>query len=192
MKSFTVHEPPTPAADPVEHASELSFVRDGFNFFAFLLAPIWMLLNGLWLVLFGYLVLQAAVQLAFEALNAGPVLKAAIGLWINLVVGFEADSLKRWTLQRRGWRLLGSVTGENRDVCERRFMEAWLPTVTGGVQPAVRPDNGLTSSTGNAAVAFGAEGAQGGSGTDAAAPEQPAPPQPPRSWARISPWRRSS
>ena len=31
------------------------FVRDGFHFWAFLLAPLWLLVHRLWLALLGYL-----------------------------------------------------------------------------------------------------------------------------------------
>ena len=56
------------------------------------------------------------------------------GLALNLMIGFEADTLRRWALERRGWRTLGSVTGKTAAECERRFFESWLPT-----QPIIAP-----------------------------------------------------
>ncbi len=129
MKSYTIHEPPKPAADRLDRAERLVFVKDGFSFLAAFFSPIWMVLNGLWLVLFIYFVVQAALILTFDALGTGQAVQAAVALALNLIIGFEADSLKRWTLERRGWQLVGTVTGENRDVCERRFFEAWLPNI---------------------------------------------------------------
>ena len=38
------------------------FVRDGFTFWAFLLAPVWMLRHRLWLVLLGYVLVMVALQ----------------------------------------------------------------------------------------------------------------------------------
>ena len=48
---------------------------------------------------------------------------------LNLLVGFEADSLERWSLDRRSWRMVGAVSGANYDECERRFFEGWVPAV---------------------------------------------------------------
>ena len=53
---------------------------------------------------------------------------------LNLLIGLEADTLRRWALERRGWRTLGSVTGKTAAECERRFFETWLPT-----QPIIAP-----------------------------------------------------
>jgi hypothetical protein len=39
----------------------------------------------------------------------------------------EADTLRRWSLERRGWRTLGTVSGKKTAECERRFFDAWLP-----------------------------------------------------------------
>ena len=44
----------------------------------------------------------------------------------NIVIGFEASSLQRWTLSRRDWVETGTVVGRNRAECERRFFDGWL------------------------------------------------------------------
>ena len=49
------------------------------------------------------------------------------GLALSLLIGFEADTLRRWGLRRRGWAALGTVTGKTASECERRFFDAWLP-----------------------------------------------------------------
>ena len=53
---------------------------------------------------------------------------------LNLLIGFEADALRRWALDRKGWQMLGSVSGRTVDECERRFFDGWLPS-----QPILRP-----------------------------------------------------
>jgi hypothetical protein len=58
-------------------------------------------------------------------------------LALNLLIGFEADTLRRWTLARRGWRTLGAVSGKTAAECERRFFDAWLPS-----QPIIAPGAG--------------------------------------------------
>jgi hypothetical protein len=54
-------------------------------------------------------------------------------LSLSGVIGFEADSIRRWSLERKGWNFVGTVVGRNAAECERRFFETWLPR-----QPVLR------------------------------------------------------
>lgn len=129
MKSYTVHQPPSPPAEKIDRAEALVFVKDGFSVLAFVIAPLWMLMNRMWLALFGYVVLFAALRLLLLAFGAPDQVANAVFLGLNLLVAFEADSLRRWSLERRGFNLIGTVTGDTYDICQRRFFESWLPTV---------------------------------------------------------------
>jgi hypothetical protein len=143
MLTFTVHEPPNPPADRIERADKLVFVKDGFSWMAALFAPLWMLVNRLWWALLGYIVAIVALRLAQKY---GGLTENTVGLMtfgLNLLVGFEADTLRRWALDRKGWLMLGSVSGRTVDECERRFFDGWLPS-----QPILRPAGGGTSSPG--------------------------------------------
>jgi len=126
MTAFTVHQP-RPRRDETAAAPErFVFVRDGFYVWAFLLGPLWMLWHRLWLVLTLYIALTAVVQAALWALAVSPVVKFAAGVLIALLVGFEAASLRRWTLGRRRWRNVGLVVGRNVEAAERRFFDSWV------------------------------------------------------------------
>jgi hypothetical protein len=137
MQTYTVYESPDPPADRIERAERLVFIKDGFSWFAALLAPLWLLVHRLWWPLLGYVLIAGA----FELLKQGtPLNQRWIGLAIlalNVLVGFEADSLRRWAIERRGWRALGTVTGRTALESERRFFEAWLPS-----QPIIAPATG--------------------------------------------------
>jgi hypothetical protein len=61
MRIYTVHEPPPKRRGPPRGPEEFVLVRDGFYFWAFLLAPLWLLYRRLWLVLLGYILLMVAV-----------------------------------------------------------------------------------------------------------------------------------
>ena len=102
------------------------FVKDGFNWWAFLIAPVWMLANQMWLVFAGYLVAAAALGGIAYVLGLGMTWAALVNLALNLIVAFEADSLRRWTLERKGWQMIGTVSGANTRECERRFFERWI------------------------------------------------------------------
>ena len=128
-KAYTVHEKPSPAVTKGDRAEELVFVKDGFSLFAALVPPIWMIINRLWLVLAGYLIGIFGLIVIFSVLNINDSWLSYISLALSIIIGFEADSLIRWTLERRAWRQIGHITGANSEECERRFFESWLPTV---------------------------------------------------------------
>ncbi|MGC1778418.1 MAG: DUF2628 domain-containing protein, partial [Xanthobacteraceae bacterium] len=87
------------------------FVRDGFHWWAFLLTPLWMLRHRLWLVLVIYLVVTAAIDGLLRGLGCSVFLIMLTGVLISLLIGFEASTLRRYTLDRRGWRNVGVVSG---------------------------------------------------------------------------------
>jgi len=126
MQTYTVHEPPGGPADRIERAERLVFVRDGFSFLAMALTPVWMLINRLWLALIIYLVVLGGLELAIWTTGVRQQTGAWIILALHILVGFEGDAIRRWSLRRRGYNLIGSVTGRRWDECERRFFEAWL------------------------------------------------------------------
>jgi hypothetical protein len=134
MQSYTVHEPPGGPADRVERAERLVFVKDGFSFVAMLFTPFWMLANRLWLALLVYIVALVGLELVVWASGMGQQAAGWIMVALHVLVGFESDAIRRWSLARRGYKLIGSVTGRSWDECERRFLTAWL-----AAQPFVAP-----------------------------------------------------
>jgi hypothetical protein len=128
MRTYTVHEHPDPAADRIDRAEELVFVKDGFSWVAALFAPLWLLVHRLWWPLLGYVVVSGALQFVQLTAAVDPRWLALAGFALNVLIGFEADTLRRWALERRGWHTVGTVSGKTAAECERRFFDAWLPT----------------------------------------------------------------
>src|SRR5262249_41600902 len=120
MPTYTFYAPP-PRQDETTSAPErFVFVRDGFHFWAFLLAPLWLLLHGLWLALVFYVVGYGLVTGGLAFLHASANVQFLVGLLIALLIGFEASSIWRWTLARRGWTTLGFVVCEGPEIGGRR------------------------------------------------------------------------
>jgi hypothetical protein len=137
-----VFEPPERDGDAVARAERIVFVRDRFTWGAFLLAPLWMLWHRLWLVLLAYLIVMAAVVAGLDRAGFETGARVLIVALIALLIGFEAASLRRWTLRRRGWRELGTVIGDDLESAERRFFDAWVAPErksSSAAAPAVRP-----------------------------------------------------
>ena len=125
MPTFTVHAPPRREGEAPASPERFAFVRDGFHGWAFLLAPIWLIAYRLWLALALYVLVTVAVAAGPAFIGASYSAQGVAAFVIALLVGFEASSLRRWTLTRRGWATLGFVVGEDQDVAERRFFTQW-------------------------------------------------------------------
>jgi hypothetical protein len=142
MAVYTVHEPPRLNDDVLRRTDRFAFVRDGFSWPAFLFAPLWMVRHRLWLALIVYLLVVFALSAATRALGGGDWV-LAIGLLVALLIGFEASTLRRYGLARRGWKTLGVVVGDDLESAERRFFDAWA---AGHVpHPAPAPASGPTA-----------------------------------------------
>jgi hypothetical protein len=126
MPTYTVHAPQSGRTDDASRAPEqFVFVRDGFHFWAFMLAPLWLLLHRLWLALLIYVVGYGVLSFGFAFARVSSTAQAIVALLIALLMGFEASSIWRWTLNRRGWATLGFVVAEDAETAERRFFAKW-------------------------------------------------------------------
>jgi hypothetical protein len=136
MAVFTVHEPSARATEAFASPERFAFVRDGFSFWAFAIAPIWMLRHRLWLVLLIYLVFIAVLAGALWAVDASGGVWGFVYLLVAVLIGVEAGSLRRWTLRRRRFRELGVVVARDQDEAERRFFDSWDAPALGHPVPA--------------------------------------------------------
>jgi len=119
MASFVVMEAPYESVGdrPAE------YVRDGFHFFAFLVAPLWLVWHRLWIEA----LVAVALMLGLSALGTLPEFGAAasvLSLLLAIGVGLEGPALRIATLRRRGWREWGVVDAENRAEAEIRHLAA--------------------------------------------------------------------
>ena len=55
-----------------------------------------------------------------------PFVITVVGVLISLLVGFEAGTLRRFTLRRRRWSNVGIVSGDDLEDAERRFFDTWI------------------------------------------------------------------
>jgi hypothetical protein len=124
MPIYTVHAPVLTDAG-IAATDRFAFVRDGFHFRAALAAPIWLAWHRLWLALIGWIVAVVGIDVAMAALGAGQSAMFWVNVLIALLTGFEAASLRRWTLSRRNWRQVDIVVADDEEAAERRFFDRW-------------------------------------------------------------------
>ena len=125
MAVYTVHEPPPGRYEGAPDPERFAFVRDGFSLWACLFGPLWMLRHRMWLVFVCYLLAISAVEVALRAVGVSSSTSVAVGLLIALLIGFEAATLRRFTLARRKWTNVGLIVSDDLEAAERRFFDAW-------------------------------------------------------------------
>jgi hypothetical protein len=131
MLVYTVHEPGRPARDIEERADNVAFVKEGFTWWGFLFGPVWLLFNALWLEFLIAIAVSAGLASGLVLLGLKDEAPAIVNLMLMLLIGFEGNGLLRWRLERKGYSFLAPVAGNTFEECERRFFEAWLPTLPG-------------------------------------------------------------
>jgi len=136
MRTYTVHHRPSDARDLAREVEGLVFVKDGFCWPGLFFPAVWLLVRGLWLVLIAYLVVTTAIVTGAGLAGLSEDATVALGLLANLVVGFEGNDLRRWTLGRRGLRTVALVSGRRLADAERRFLDF----VVDGIRPSVPAD----------------------------------------------------
>lgn len=130
MPVYTVHAPRNIGLETPAAADRFVFVRDGFHFWAFVAGLIWLVWNRLWWALLGYIAVSIVGEVVLSKLGAGAGVRFIVMALFALLMGFEAASLRRWTLSRGKWRQVDVVVADNRDAAERRFFDRW--TAPGG------------------------------------------------------------
>jgi uncharacterized protein DUF2628 len=145
MAVYTVHEPPLRSGTVAPDPERFVFVRDGFYVWAFLLTPLWLIWHRLWLVLLIFVLVIIGLESAMSFLGVAAGARFCALALVSLLVGFEAGTLRRFALGRRGWRNVGVVSGTNAEAAERRFFNDWSvagpgrPSGPGGNPPLLPP-----------------------------------------------------
>ncbi|PTW63213.1 uncharacterized protein DUF2628 [Breoghania corrubedonensis] len=114
---------PLPSGNAEQDANRVVFIKEGFCWPAFFFAVPWLVYRGMWLALVGYLVLAIVVTGAGDII--GGVAPFVVGLAFSVLFALEANEMRRWSLERRGYNLAGVTSGANHDECETRFFSAW-------------------------------------------------------------------
>lgn len=123
MTTYTVLSPPAKAGPAGPDPDGLVFVKEGFCWPAFYMTVPWLLWRRMWLALIGYLIAIFAI-ISLVAWLDGPLVWL-INILFGLLIALEANNLRRWTLERRGYRLIGIASGANVSEAEFRFFALW-------------------------------------------------------------------
>jgi hypothetical protein len=116
---YTVHTKPT---QPLKDMLPV-FVREGFNWYAFLFTFFWALYNRLWLVSTLVLSFNILVGVLQEAgmLTEGSGVVVLIAS--QVIMGFEGNDWLRGKLARRGYITAGIISGDSLLRAQQRFFD---------------------------------------------------------------------
>jgi hypothetical protein len=104
-------------------AERAALVKDGFSWPALFVPLLWILWHRLWLTLVWYIVFALALAWVGRLTDERNATILAVLGWI--LFALEANNIRRWSLVRRGWRELGSVSGRTLGEAEVRYFQDW-------------------------------------------------------------------
>ena len=112
MKTFTVHEPAEPASDPLKRADQLVFIKEGVAWLALFFPIIWLLVQRMWLVLVLFILAAIGISMAATSLGVNQQIAAWATIALGVLLAFQANDLRRWKLDRKGYRMVAAVAGQ--------------------------------------------------------------------------------
>jgi hypothetical protein len=136
MKTFTLHLPVDAHAGDRDALENAALVKDGFSFWAFVFTFLWFFWHRLWLA--GLLVLVGVVGFgyALAALDVQPFAAGLAELLLAILVGLEANALRRWNYERNGRPVADVITAASREEAEAKaVVRAVGPSGTGPAAP---------------------------------------------------------
>ena len=134
MSIYTVHMKET--SDQPSAFERAVFVRDGFGWWALVLGPLWLLWNRAWLGFVIWCLFQIALGLLVQSHVIHMGTQSLLELLIAVALGFEAASIRRYVLRRRGFHLVDVVQHRRLVDAERRFFARFEMANT---TPVTRP-----------------------------------------------------
>lgn len=152
MSVYAVFQPPLRGEDAAADPRRFAFVRDGFHFWAMIFAPLWLLRHRLWIAFLGYVVVALVLTVGTFMLTRSNDAVTLVVLFIAILMGLEASTLRRWTLSRNGWRHLGSVVADDLESAEQRFFESYVAEAPSSPAPAPSRPQSATSARGGEVI----------------------------------------
>ncbi len=121
MNLYTVHYRQESEASLTGLAQDVVLVKDGFNWSALFLPSVWFLSKKMWLVFGIYLVIQAFLLIIVFWGELPSEVLTITKITGNLILGFEANNLQRWSLERARYRERETIAARDIVAAEHRF-----------------------------------------------------------------------
>lgn len=126
MKTYAIYHRSGAPAGVLADPDGAVFVKEGPAWAALFIPVLWGLWNQLWLVTAGIVALELIVAGVGQLTALPASTMVPISLLVNLLIALEGNELKRWTLERRGYGLVGLVTAPSPYEAELIYFERLL------------------------------------------------------------------
>jgi hypothetical protein len=126
MTTFTLHLPRDARPGDTAALDEAELVKDAFSWGAFFFTFLWFFAHRLWLAGLAVLAIMFAFGAVLNLLDVHPLAATLAQALLQALIGLEANSLRRWTLARRGRPMVDVVTAADRDEAEAKAFARWL------------------------------------------------------------------
>lgn len=122
LKIYTVHiKPGVPQGE-----EKPIFVKEGFNFAAFLFPALWALYRRLWVAVFLLVGIDSLLAQMLVAHMLNPASLIVIDLGIHVLTGLLGNDWRRASLKRRGYIVADISAADSRLRAEQRYFERHL------------------------------------------------------------------
>ncbi|MGI9481272.1 MAG: DUF2628 domain-containing protein [Hyphomicrobiales bacterium] len=121
MKTYTVHHPTGYADEIAARPEKLVFVPEAFSWLALIIPFFWLLFQRLWIVAAIYFSIVVVLSAVAVSLNLSSWATLVLNAGLHLFMGLEGNGLRRWALQRRGYKMIDIVNGKTKADCEVAF-----------------------------------------------------------------------
>ncbi len=157
MKTYTVHHPTGDRGDIVDAPEKLIFVKEGLCWPALFIPFLWALFRRMWIVAAIYFVAVMVLNTIVVLSGVPGWIAVVANLGFNVFMWLEGNELRRWSLERRGIKLLDIVSANNFNECERLFLARFM--AAGDVQndahrPARASSNALKFAGGDTGMSL--------------------------------------
>ena len=132
MKTYTLHVAADAAPGDAGTLERAVLVKDGFSWGAFVFSFFWFFAHRLWIAGLIVLIAAAALGVALQLLRVGAGAGVSAAFLFAVLLGLEANSLRRWTLARSGRPAVDVVRAGDREEAETKAFARWLGEAPSG------------------------------------------------------------
>lgn len=120
LKLYTVHFKPGSRRHPIDRPI---FLREGFNWLAFLFTFLWAAYHRLWLFFAVILLANAVIFSAMEYGLLDEISGGMVQFALQVLIGYHANDVLRAKLKRQGFIFQDITSGESYLAAEQRYFD---------------------------------------------------------------------
>ncbi|MGI9373188.1 MAG: DUF2628 domain-containing protein [Hyphomicrobiales bacterium] len=122
MKTYTVHHPNGDTGDILNAPEKLVFVKEGLCWPALFIPLLWTLYRRMWIIAAAYFTALMVLNTVVMMTNIPGWVMLAVNLGLNAFMWLDGNELRRWALERRGFKFLDIVGANTLRESERLFL----------------------------------------------------------------------